>query len=253
MPMQSLAALMKTCGDRLPRVQEALRMAGIELPEEWEPPCEDSAVNVTSTRDVPGEERRREEGRLTRRPRRTTRPAVERGDPGAMARFRVVRHLGTAPAGSAPPPRRRQQLDPLRGHLLDGPAGRSHEARQQERLPELPGLEVDTDAEEGAGAKVTARLLKAVRIASTRDDSPVGCGASRAWARTSPGSGRNHRLASARSREFGAPRVLVGDSRSGLGDARIGFFHSNSGSWWTLLRVGRCGTSAIGIRSRRAR
>lgn len=37
MPMQSLAALTKTCGDRLPRVQEALRMAGIELPEEWEP------------------------------------------------------------------------------------------------------------------------------------------------------------------------------------------------------------------------
>jgi hypothetical protein len=34
---QSLAALLKTCGDRLPVVQAALRRAGIELPDEWEP------------------------------------------------------------------------------------------------------------------------------------------------------------------------------------------------------------------------
>jgi hypothetical protein len=34
---QTLASLLKTCGDRLPVVKEALRMAGIELPEEWEP------------------------------------------------------------------------------------------------------------------------------------------------------------------------------------------------------------------------
>lgn len=35
---QSLATLLKTCGDRLPIVQAALRRAGIELPQEWEPP-----------------------------------------------------------------------------------------------------------------------------------------------------------------------------------------------------------------------
>jgi hypothetical protein len=34
---QTLAALLKTCGDRLPEVQDALRRAGIELPQEWEP------------------------------------------------------------------------------------------------------------------------------------------------------------------------------------------------------------------------
>ena len=38
---QSLAALLKVCGDRLPEVQEALRMAGIELPPEWAPPGDD--------------------------------------------------------------------------------------------------------------------------------------------------------------------------------------------------------------------
>jgi hypothetical protein len=35
---QPLRALLKVCGDRLPEVQDALRRAGIELPEEWEPP-----------------------------------------------------------------------------------------------------------------------------------------------------------------------------------------------------------------------
>jgi hypothetical protein len=29
--------MLKTCGDRLPEVQDALRRAGIELPQEWEP------------------------------------------------------------------------------------------------------------------------------------------------------------------------------------------------------------------------
>jgi hypothetical protein len=34
---QPLRALLKTCGDRLPVVRAALRAAGIEPPEEWEP------------------------------------------------------------------------------------------------------------------------------------------------------------------------------------------------------------------------
>jgi hypothetical protein len=34
---QTLAALLKTCGDRLPEVRDALRRAGVELPQEWEP------------------------------------------------------------------------------------------------------------------------------------------------------------------------------------------------------------------------
>jgi hypothetical protein len=38
---QSLGALLKVCGDRLPYVQAALRKAGIELPEEWKPPGDD--------------------------------------------------------------------------------------------------------------------------------------------------------------------------------------------------------------------
>jgi hypothetical protein len=38
---QTLAALLKTCGDRLPEVRDALRRAGVELPEEWEPPDDD--------------------------------------------------------------------------------------------------------------------------------------------------------------------------------------------------------------------
>jgi hypothetical protein len=35
---QTLATLLKTRGDRLAEVQDALRRAGIDLPQEWEPP-----------------------------------------------------------------------------------------------------------------------------------------------------------------------------------------------------------------------
>jgi hypothetical protein len=38
---QTLGSLLKTCGDRLPEVRDALRRAGVELPEEWEPPDDD--------------------------------------------------------------------------------------------------------------------------------------------------------------------------------------------------------------------
>lgn len=39
---QTLGSLLKTCGDRLPLVQAALRKAGIELPEEWSRPVDEA-------------------------------------------------------------------------------------------------------------------------------------------------------------------------------------------------------------------
>ena len=59
-PARRCVHLLKTCGDRLPKVQETLRRAGIELPEAWEPLVSGAAsTSPSSDREPPGDGRGR--------------------------------------------------------------------------------------------------------------------------------------------------------------------------------------------------